>query len=67
MNSTTTFSELQLRIKASCKNCSHVKVCAVFRAIAGLLNSFEEARPFEPEDLAIICKEFLSNSEVSMR
>ena len=66
MNSTTTFSELQLRIKASCKNCSHVRVCAIFRAVAPLINSFEEARPFEPEDLAQICREFKPN-EVTLR
>jgi len=66
MMTTPNISELKLRIKASCKNCSHVRVCAIFRAVAPLINSFEEARPFEPEDLAQICREFKPN-EVTLR
>jgi len=54
----STLSERKLPLKVSCKTCSHVRVCAVFRAIAPLLNSFEEAKPFEPEELAVICREY---------
>jgi len=63
----STFSERRLLIKASCKSCSHVRVCAVFRAIAPLLNSFQEARPFEPEDLAVICQEYSLQNKENMR
>ena len=41
-----------------CSKCSHVNVCSVYRAVAGLINSFETRRPFEPFELAVICKEF---------
>jgi len=42
-----------------CSKCAHVNVCSVYRAIAGLLNSFEIKKPFEPFELARICGEFL--------
>lgn len=43
----------------NCKLCSHVKVCAVFRAVKPLLENWEEQdRPFEAEVVAKICKEF---------
>jgi hypothetical protein len=35
-----------------------VNVCSVYRAVAGLINSFETKKPFEPFELAVICKEF---------
>ena len=47
----------------SCEKCAHVKVCSVFRAIAPLLQSFGDAKPFEPEKLATICREY-ANSEI---
>jgi len=37
-----------------------VNVCTIYRALAGLLNSFEVKKPFEVDELAIICKEFYS-------
>lgn len=43
----------------SCKSCSHVNVCAVYRAIAPLLNSFEDRKPFDPADLAKVCIEYV--------
>ena len=42
----------------SCKRCSHLNVCAVYRAICPLINSFEVKKPFNPDDLAKICAEF---------
>jgi len=42
----------------SCERCSHLNVCAVYRAVAPLLNSFEARKPFEAKELARICKEF---------
>jgi hypothetical protein len=52
----------------TCKVCGHLKVCAVFRAVGPLLsNNWEdESRPFDPESLATICKEFLSASTIEM-
>jgi len=50
----------------SCVKCGHIKVCAVFRAIAPLLQNWKEnERPFEPEDLATICKVFVSAGMLS--
>jgi len=43
-----------------CSKCVHVNVCSIYRAIAPLINnSFKSHKPFEPEDLAKICKEFM--------
>lgn len=42
----------------SCKRCSHLAVCSVYRAIAPLINSFEVRKPFDVDKLAVICKEF---------
>jgi len=42
----------------SCKRCSHLAVCSVYRAIAPLINSFEIRKPLNPDDLAKICTEF---------
>ena len=41
-----------------CTKCLHLNVCAVYRAIAPLLNSFEGRKPFEAKELARICKEY---------
>jgi len=51
----STFSENALR---KCGRCSHVNVCAVYRAVAPLINSFEVRKPFDPQNLAVICNEF---------
>jgi hypothetical protein len=51
--------EPKVIIKKSCEYCEHLKVCAVFRAIKPLMENWsEEDRPFLPEDLANICKEW---------
>jgi len=52
----------------TCKVCGHLKVCAVFRAIGPLLSQSweDENRPFDPESLATICREFLSASTIEM-
>jgi len=44
-------------IKKSCKYCIHLNVCALYRAIKPLLENWED-KPFQPEDLANICKEW---------
>jgi len=51
----------------SCSRCGHVKVCAVFRAIGPLLskNWDEDTRPFEPGQIASICREYISSSVIS--
>jgi len=52
-------------IKLSCSKCAHVRVCTVYRALADLLKRWtSETTPFEAEQLATICKEFVSNSLV---
>ncbi len=52
----------------SCESCGHVRVCAVFRAISPLLSQSwnEGARPFEPCDLAHICREYVSASALQV-
>jgi len=46
-------------VDKSCKMCSHVKVCSIYRAIKPLLGNWEEQdRPFEAEQIAKVCKEF---------
>jgi hypothetical protein len=49
----------------SCDKCAKVRVCGIFRAIAPLMKSFEDHQPFQAEDLATICNEFLSAKAVS--
>jgi len=57
--------EMERRIEARgsegrvCTNCVHLNVCAVYRAVAPLLNSFEERKPLSPVELAKICKEYM--------
>jgi len=52
----------------TCKSCGHVKVCAVFRAVAPLLSKSwdEETRPFEPESLASICGEYVDQKTIQI-
>ena len=51
-----------------CSGCGHVEVCAVFRAIGPLLSKGweDDNRPFDPEDLATICKAFVSAKTIEM-
>ena len=50
---------LEKVLDKSCKLCSHVKVCSIYRAVKPLLGNWEEKdRPFEAEEIAKICKEF---------
>lgn len=45
----------------SCTSCGHISICTMMRAVAPLLGDFEdEHRPFEPTDMARICKKFIS-------
>jgi len=55
------------KLHRKCGGCGHVKVCSVFRAVAPLLKGWtEETRPFEAEELATICKEFIPTSTISI-
>jgi len=45
-----------------CTKCGHIKVCAVFRAIAPLMEDFKKKGgepPFEAVEMAKICKNYL--------
>lgn len=55
--------------KASCKSCGHVRVCAIYRAVSPLLerNFTDETRPFDAEDLACICREFIPASLLNIQ
>ena len=46
-------------IDKSCTYCSHLNVCAIYRAVKPLLGNWDEKdRPFEAEAMAKVCKEF---------
>ncbi|MEM2107960.1 MAG: hypothetical protein QXL10_01570 [Candidatus Bathyarchaeia archaeon] len=47
--------------KRSCSHCCHIKVCALFRAVAPLIESWKAEPPIQTEDLAVICNQFLSS------
>lgn len=47
-----------------CIRCAHLRVCTLFRAIAPLLEQWSEEKPFEAEDLAQICRYFISKSVI---
>ncbi len=52
--------ELQ-KAEISCRECGHIGVCAVFRAVGPLLSKWEDdSRPFEPERMAAICRNWVS-------
>ena len=54
-------------IVRSCSACGHISICAVLRAVAGLLGSFEEEnRPFEPEAMGVICTKWISLAAVEV-
>ena len=53
-------------ISNSCVKCAHIKVCAIFRAIAPLLQAWEQDKPFEAEQLAVVCRSFVSGQVLSM-
>jgi len=67
---TSTLEEQRIRnnLLQSCKSCGHLKVCAVYRAIAPLLSQSwtDENRPFEPENLAVICREYVPLSALKV-
>ena len=49
------------QIVRSCAACGHISICTMMRAVAPLLGDFEEDhRPFEPTQMAVICKKFIS-------
>jgi len=48
--------------KRSCKNCAHLNICSLFRAIAPLIENWKGDPPITPTDLAQICSEFLSKT-----
>jgi len=47
-------------VTKNCKNCEHVRVCAVYQAITALVETspFAKVFPFKPEDVAKICEVF---------
>ncbi|KKM08136.1 hypothetical protein LCGC14_1726970 [marine sediment metagenome] len=48
---------------ATCNKCGHTRVCTVLRAIGPLMANWpEDSRPFEANQIASICKEFISDA-----
>ena len=46
-------------VDKKCTYCSHLNVCAVYRAVKPLLGNWNDKdRPFEAESLAKVCREF---------
>ena len=55
------------KLQKKCGKCGHVSICSVFRAVGPLLQNWtDETRPFDPEDLAMICGEFIPASTVDI-
>ena len=61
MTLTVRMPKVEIEDARSCKYCKHVNVCALYRAIAPLLNQWEGRKPFEVWNLAKICKEYMPN------
>ena len=54
-----------MQILISCDKCQKARVCSILRAISPLLASWDETtRPFEPDKLASICKEYLAGEDL---
>lgn len=47
--------------KRSCSHCGHSRVCALYRAVAPLIENWKTEPPIATEDLAVICNQFLSS------
>jgi len=55
------------KLQKKCGKCGHVSICSIFRAVGPLLQTWtDETRPLEPEDLAMICSEFVPASTISI-
>lgn len=55
------------QIVRSCAACGHVSICSVLRAVAPLLGGFDdEHRPFEPTEMAVICKKWISLAAIEV-
>ena len=48
-----------MQILTSCGRCQKARVCAVLRAVSPLLNLWGDSPPFQADQLAAICREFL--------
>jgi len=53
-------------IERKCSDCGHIKVCTIFMGIAPLLTQkwTDDTRPFEPEQIATVCRHFISKSVI---
>ena len=55
------------KLQKKCGKCGHVSVCSIFRAVGPLLQNWtDDTRPLDPEDLAMICDEFIPASTLSI-
>ena len=47
-----------------CGTCVHVRVCSIFRAISPLIerNFTDGTKPFDAEDVARICREYMPDT-----
>ncbi|WP_309492696.1 hypothetical protein [Candidatus Hecatella orcuttiae] len=60
---------VELKDRRSCTRCAHLNICAVFRAVAPLLESFkgkdgQGKPPFDARRLAEVCDEYLPGYRV---
>lgn len=52
----------------SCNKCDHIRVCTIHRAVAPLLAKWtDESRPFEADQIASICGEYLDQELAGSR
>tara|TARA_Y100000310_G_scaffold55360_1_gene50777 strand:- start:399 stop:614 length:216 start_codon:yes stop_codon:yes gene_type:complete len=51
----------------NCAGCGHVSICTILRAFSPLLGQFaEEHRPFESDQLAVICTKWISLAAIEV-
>lgn len=46
-------------LERKCSTCGHLNVCTMHRAIGPLLANWEEDKPIDVDELAVICKEYV--------
>lgn len=52
---------------ARCSKCGHARVCSILRAIAPLMTNWDDkTRPFEADEIASICKAYISDQVIQI-
>ena len=46
-------------LEKKCKDCGHLEICAIFRAVGPLLKNWGEEAPIDPDNLAKVCRKYI--------